>query len=534
MEQRCLLFTNIPHSTRLFAEYTGGFSGLHSFYPLSPHDNEGLKARASQIQYSPATRAAVAGILERQNQRLGAGPEVVKNIERLRKGAVAMVTGQQVVLLGGPVFAIYKALSVVKRARQLSDQGIDCVPIFWLATEDHDSAEVAHNVLRVPDGGLHSITIPATAPEGTPVGKIVLGEQGSAPIREAAKFVPEGSFRELVTECYSAGETLGSAFGKLFARLFGSLGLVLLDPSEPELHALAAPVFRDAAARSSEIIHALEERNQALESAGYHAQVNVTPALTPLFADVEGIRTPVRRAENGFVIGQQHFSLQQLDAYIAEKPEKFSPNVLLRPVIQDFLLPTVAYVGGPAEVAYFAQVGVVYEKLLGRVTPILPRFSATLVDPRTQRHLQQYRISVLDCFRPPQELRQLLASKTLPPELDATFAATEQELNLLLERVTGAVSKLDRTLHDAAEHSASKMRHQLSQLQAKAARAQAMRNAEVSRHAEGLSNTLYPNQKLQEREIAGISFLAQFGMETLGKIYDQIDLSCTGHAIVSL
>jgi len=177
---------------------------------------------------------------------------------------------------------------------------------------------------------------------------------------------------------------------------------------------------------------------------------------------------------------------------------------------------------------------VVYERLLGSVTPVLPRFSATLLDPRTQRHLQHYKLSVQECFRAPGELRQLLASRTLPSELNAVFSASEKELNVLLERVTEAVSKLDPTLRDAAEHSTSKIRHQLTQLQARAARAQAMRNAEVSRHAEVLSNTLYPNQKLQEREIAGISFLAQFGTETLDKIYSQMDLTCTGHAIVGL
>ena len=445
-----------------------------------------------------------------------------------------MVTGQQVVLLGGPLFAMYKALSVVKRARQLNERGIECVPIFWLATEDHDFAEISHNVLRTPDGNLHPITLPATAPEGTPVGKIAVGEHGSDAIRQAASLLPEGQFREMVTDCYARGETLGSAFGKLFARLFASLGLVLLDPSEPELHRLAAPIFREAARQSTEIMDGLEERSKAMEGAGYHAQVNITPSLTLLFADVEGVRTPVRRAGEEFVAGHQRFTAKELDACIAEAPEKFSPNVLLRPVIQDYLLPTVAYVGGPAEVAYFAQVGVVYEELLGSVTPALPRFSATLLDPRTQRHLEHYKISVQDCFRPMAELRQLLASKTLPPELEATFSASEQELNVLLERVIGAVSKLDATLHDAAEHSASKMRHQLSQLQARAVRAQAMRNAEVTRHAEMLSNTLYPNHKLQEREIAGVSFLAQFGMETLEKIYNQIDLTCTGHTTVAL
>ena len=534
MEARCLPFSNIPHTTRLFADYTGNFARVQDFYPLSPQDNKGLLERAAQIHYSPQLRASVTTILERQNQQLGSSAEAMKNIERLRSGSSVMVTGQQVALLGGPAFALYKALSAIKRAQQLTDTGVDCVPVFWLATEDHDFAEVSHNILRASDGSLHPVVIPSTAAEGTPVGKIAIGEQGSEIIREAAKLLAESPFREWLAECYQAKETLGSAFGKLFARIFADFGLILLDPSDPALHQLAAPIYRDAAARSAEIVAALEERGRALERAGYHEQVKVTAATTPLFADKDGIRTPIRRAGEGFLIGDERCTPEELDSCIAQHPEKFSPNVLLRPVVQDFLLPTVAYFGGPAEVAYFAQVGVVYEKLLGSVTPILPRASATLLDTRAQRKLEHYKLSPGDCFRSEQELRELLAAKTLPPEIESIFSESDQQLNALVERITAVVTRLDPTLRDAAENSASKMRHQLQQLQSRAARAQAMRSTEVTRHAGILANTLYPNQKLQEREIAGISFLAQFGAGALQQIYDQIDFTCTGHAMIAM
>jgi len=534
IEARCLPFSNIPHTTRLFADYTSNFARVQNFYPLSPQDSKGLMERAAQPHYSPQLRATVATVLERQNRQFGASAEVMKNIERLRNGSSAMVTGQQVALLGGPAFALYKALSAVKRAKQLTDAGLDCVPIFWLATEDHDFAEVSHSTLRGSDGSLHPVAIPPTAPEGTPVGKIAIGEQGSEIIREAGKLLAEGPFREWLTECYQSKETLGSAFGKLFARIFADFGLILLDPSDAALHQLAAPLYRDAAARSAEIVEALEERGRALERAGYHEQVKVTAATTPLFADKNGVRTPIRRTDEGFAIGDERCTTEELGSCIAQHPEKFSPNVLLRPVVQDFLLPTVAYLGGPAEVAYFAQVGVVYEKLLGRVTPILPRASVTLLDARAQRHVEHYKLSLTDCFRSEQELRELLAAKTLPPEIESTFSESDRELNILIERITAVVARLDPTLRDAAENSGSKMRHQLQQLQARAARAQAMRSTEVTRHAGVLASTLYPNQKLQEREIAGISFLAQFGAGALKQIYDQIDLACTGHAVIAM
>jgi bacillithiol biosynthesis cysteine-adding enzyme BshC len=538
MEARCLPFSSIPHTTRLFADYTGDFARVKDFYPTSPQDRTGLRQRASSLSYPPQLRAAVADVLERQNQQFGSSAETMKNINRLRSGSSAMVTGQQVVLLGGPAFAIYKALTVVKWAKQFTEAGADCVPIFWLATEDHDFAEVAHCVLRTADGTLYPVTISSTAPEGTPVGRIVIGEPGAAAISEAAKLLPESPYRDWLVECYQPQETLGSAFGKLFARVFAENGahhgLILLDPADAVLHQLSAPVYRDAIVRCAEIVDALEERDHALERAGYHDQVRVTSSTAPLFADQDGIRTPIRRDGHEFVIGEERCSIQQLDACIAQHPGRFSPNVLLRPVIQDFLLPTVAYFGGPAEVAYFAQVAVVYEKLLGRVTPIVPRFSATLIDARTQRHLQHYKISPQECFTREQELRELLAAKALPAEIETVFSQSEKELNVLVERVTETVTRIDGTLREAAEHSGSKMRHQLQQLVGRATRAQAMRNAEVTRHANVLASTLYPNQKLQEREIAGISFLAQFGAEALSRIYDQMDLSCTGHCFLPM
>jgi bacillithiol biosynthesis cysteine-adding enzyme BshC len=534
MEARCLPFSNIPHTTRLFADYTGDFARVKDFYPLSPQDHAGLRQRASALSYPPQLRAAVADVLERQNQQFGSSAETMKNIGRLRSGGSAMVTGQQVVLLGGPAFAIYKALTAIQQAKQLTETGADCVPVFWLATEDHDFAEVAQCVLRTANGALHPVTIPGTAPEGTPVGRIAIGEQGAAAINEAAKLLPESPYRDWLIESYQPQETMGSAFGKFFARIFAEHGLILLDPADITFHQLAAPIYRDAVVRCGEIVDALEQRGRALEAAGYHEQVKVTNSTTPLFADKDGIRTPVRRDGNEFVIGEERCSLEHLDACVAQHPEKFSPNVLLRPVVQDFLLPTVAYFGGPAEVAYFAQVAVVYEKLLGKVTPIRPRFSATLLDARTQRHLQNYKISPQECFTSEQELRELLAAKALPAEIETVFSQSEEELIVLIERLTEAVTKLDATLREAAEHSGSKMRHQLQQLLGRAARAQATRNTEITRHATVLTSTLYPNQELQEREIAGVSFLAQFGAETLFRIDAQMDACCTGHCFLPM
>jgi bacillithiol synthase len=219
---------------------------------------------------------------------------------------------------------------------------------------------------------------------------------------------------------------------------------------------------------------------------------------------------------------------------IASSPELFSPNVLLRPVVQDYLLPTLAYTGGPAEAAYFAQVGAAYEMLTGRVTPVVPRFSATLVEPKIQRLLERHRVGVLDVFGGPEALRQKLAAGNLPQELQAAFDATNKALDSNLKVIREKLEILDRTLVDAAQTAGSKMHHQLERLYTQAARAEAQKSELVGRHAETLTQALYPDKGLQERGIAGIYFVARYGAELLHQIHDAIRTDCHDHQVLEL
>ena len=219
---------------------------------------------------------------------------------------------------------------------------------------------------------------------------------------------------------------------------------------------------------------------------------------------------------------------------VASAPEQFSPNVLLRPIVQDYLLPTLAYTGGAAEAAYFAQAGAVYEALLGRVTPIVPRFSATIVEPKIQRLIERHGITVLDVFNGPDALRRQLATRNLPQDLQTAFDVVNRTLATNLEAIREKLEKLDRTLVDAAQTSISKIQHQLEKLQTQAARAEAQKNELVTRHAEALSQALYPEKGLQERAIGGLYFVARYGREFLQQIHDAIQPDCHDHQILEL
>jgi uncharacterized protein YllA (UPF0747 family) len=247
----------------------------------------------------------------------------------------------------------------------------------------------------------------------------------------------------------------------------------------------------------------------------------------------------VQRRSNGsreleFVIQEERISQAELQRRIASKPDDFSPNVLLRPVVQDYLLPTLAYTGGAAEVAYFAQAAVVYEALVDRVTPIVPRFSASIIELKSQALLDRYGLGLSDFFEGPEALRETLAKRTLPQELQAAFDQAEMALRKSLDGIGAPLARLDKTLVEAANNAASKMHHQLDQLRSRAARAELRQSEVLARHADQLSNALYPNKALAEREIAGIYFIARYGTELLRSLYDTIHTDCFDHQVISL
>jgi len=258
-----------------------------------------------------------------------------------------------------------------------------------------------------------------------------------------------------------------------------------------------------------------------------------------LFTLHNGARVPIHRRVNGggdaeFLIEDQRIARAELLQRIASSPRDFSANVLLRPVVQDYLLPTLAYVGGAAEVAYFAQADVVYRALLGKATPIVPRFSATIIEPKIGGLLEKYKLTLPDLFHGPERLREVIAAKTLPPDLQSAMDEANASIEKSLAKVKDRLAQLDSTLVDSAKRAGSKMHYQLERLRARAARAELLRNEILSRHAETMSNALFPEKGLQEREVAGIYPLARHGLDLLQQLYETIHPDCLDHQVVSL
>ena len=526
----CIPFSAIPHTTRLFSDFLSYSSDVRKFYPNPPDP-----ARvAAVVPRGTKIHTQVANALEKQNRAWGASEKTLENIRRLRQGAHAVVTGQQVGLFGGPVLALFKAASVLALAKQVESAGVDCVPVFWMATEDHDLAEVNQSLLLSADFQLAPFSVETEGKTDSPVANVRFAQGTSEVVAKAAHILGETLAAEYLWDSYRVGETFAGAYARLYTRLFAEHGLVLLDPSDAELHRIATPLLVEAIERAPELDEALLARNREITHAGYHEQVKITAESTPLFALVDGARAVIHRANGQFSIRKERLTPDELKRRIEEHPEKFNANVLLRPVLQDYWLPTLAYIGGPAEIAYFAQVGVLYEKLLGRVTTVLPRMSATLLEPKIEKLLDKYELNLQDLFHGETQLRDELAVRSLPQELKLDFERGRLAVDEAMQRISDSLHKLDSTLVEAARNAANKMRYQVGRLEKRASQAELRREEILARHAEMIENALYPKKTLQEREIAGLYFFAKYGVALIDRLIETAQNPCPEHKIVRL
>jgi len=535
MHCRALPIDVLPHQPKLLRDYLQSHERVSAFFQHQPGLQNILKV-ARALEYPDARRAEVAAVLRQQNELLGAGPATFANLSRFEKGAVAVVSGQQVGLFSGPGYAVYKAIAAVRIAKDLTEQGVDAVPVFWMATEDHDLDEVRRTTFFI-DGKLIEFELPQGAGNGAPVGRVPLGAEVEALQQAAVTSLggEQGELATLLNECYRAEETYGSGFGKLFARLLKHAGLILLDPLDLRLHSLAQPLFWRAVEERDEIDEALLQRDKQLEQAGYAPQVKVTSRSTVLFHISRDGRQVITDGEGKFQSGERTWNKEELLDAVRSEPENFSPNALFRPVVQDFLLPTVAYIGGPSEISYFAQSEVLYRHLLGRMPVMLPRPGFTLIDAKAQRLLKQYNIDVEQVWEGPQELGKRMSAASIPENLATLLQENGAEIQKRLKQWSDAVAVFDPTLKTAVETAQNKIEYQAEKLQQMIGRALDRKSGTVAAHQEFLSNLIYPRKSLQSREVCFLPFAARWGQAAFEEIERHSGLKNAGtHFIIPI
>jgi bacillithiol biosynthesis cysteine-adding enzyme BshC len=525
MQSTCVRHTELPHPSRLFTDYLYGFDRVARFYAHSPYDAESYRRAAAQVNYPDERRAALVEALAEQN---GGSPA----LDRLaRPGTVAVVTGQQVGLFSGPCYTIYKALTAAKLARRLTEMGIPAVPVFWLATEDHDYAEVNHCWVFDAQNRPVRLEIPGSNPERRPVGEIPVDGGPLDALRETLRDFPFGEETSaLVESAYANGRTFGAAFFHLLRQVLSSQDLLFLDPLHPAARRLAAPLLREAVEAAPDLTARVLERNRELTEAGYHAQVHLDEHTSLVFLLEGGRRLTLHRQNGEYSANSQRFSTGNL----AARAEQLSPNALLRPVIQDYMLPTVAYVGGPAELAYLAQSQVIYDSLLRRMPVALHRQSATLLDVRSAKLMDRYGLGLPDFFEGEEMLRERMARKLVPPELGDAVARTQSKSRQALDELAAVLARFDPTLEAALENSRRRIVWQLSKIERKAAREALRRNERAAGGAAYLNGLIYPEKHLQERFYSILPFLARHGLDLAGRLSDMLTLDCPDHRVLVL
>ncbi len=519
MDPACIPLTALPGTSQLFGDYCYNFGQVARFYRHDPHSPEALDAAARAVDYPTERRAAMAKALAGQN------PPSDLLTRFAQPGTVAVVTGQQVGLFSGPAYTIYKALTAARLAADLTARGTPAVPIFWLATEDHDFAEINHT--WVFDRGRNPVELRMEAPEGwqraqRPAGNYPVDQPPIDALRRAlAGFPYAEEVVAAVEEAYCPGASMGSGFRALLRKLLERVGMLVIDPMQPAVRAIGAPFMADALRAAPELKAALLNRGVELTRAGYHAQVLVEPKTSLFFLLEAGDRLTLRQPDAEF-------------AALADRAEAVSPNALLRPVWQDYLLPTAAYVGGPGEVAYFAQSCVLFDRMLGRMPVAFPRAGFTLLDPRAVKLLDRFGLTLPDVMVADEDLRQRIARSLVPDSLEAAFAETAQLTGTRLDALGAQLQEFDPTLAAAMAKSRAKILYQVDKLRRKTERETLRRDARASADAAYLRGLLYPQRHLQERLHSMLPFLAEYGFDLVDRLYERLTLRCPDHHVVAL
>ena len=562
MTLECHPISTLPGTTQLFRDFAEPSPAvpaiLRRWYPADPFSMDWAHHSPSLDE---SHRNRLADALLRQTDRFDAAGGVLANIERLKHGAAAVVTGQQVGLFGGPLLTLLKAATAIRKAQDATRiTGREHVPIFWLASEDHDLAEV-DQVSLLSKTAVETLHLGLDASKALPVGARVLGDRGdeghhrlAEELDKACELLGWAPICDLLRECYTPGATLASAFGRLITKLFADFGLIVMDAASRDFHALGAPALQYAIEHAAELETALIARSSELTAADYHAQVLVPEGHSLLFLleAQEGVtandlmkpavRIPLRRNSEGiWKAGSRTYTSVELLDILATAPERLSPNALLRPVFQDTILPTAAYVGGPAEIAYFAQSAVVYEKVLGRITPVLPRLSATLVEPAIAQTMAAHEVTfsqVIDALshgsKTSEELGLRLGARAMPIEGKRKIAAVGNAMDAELTALTEYMTAMSEDLGRSATISGNKLRYQMNRLRRMAANFELQKQASLQKHATAIALSLYPEGHLQERLLAGIWFLARHGDALPALLVDNAAQECPGHRVIFL
>ncbi len=528
----------LPGLPKLVLDYWTAFDKVASFYSHDFRNWENYARLAEQARrVARSHMAEIVSILSEQNRSFGCSGRTLENLQRLsHSDALAIVTGQQVGLFGGPLYTIYKALTIIKLTQELSHRlNAPVLPVFYLVSEDHDFAEVQWaGLIDRSNQFMRLQYLPEREQERRPVSQIMLEPSISQVIEQLAANTADSDFKQEVLkqlgECYQTGASFSTGFARWFTRLFAEYGIILLDASDPRLKRFAVPVFtRELQENLSN--QAMAETNQRLAALGYHAQLAMQPKRPNVFLLDQG-RHSLEWENGGYrnLHSGQRCSIDEL----IRRPELLSPKAALRPLVQDTLLPTIAYVGGPGEIAYWAQLKRVYEAFRLPMPIVVPRAGITLIEPKVRRHLERFSLSPAEVIVNPETTLGRAKLNLIPEDFRDRVAASRSNIEKEWKALGDQVARIDPTLQGSIEKVSHQISHQFDILESKIIKSFSQRESIVTEQLKAISESLLPEGKLQERQLNVVPFLIKYNWPILTKIFDAIDVNRLDHQLLEL
>jgi len=536
-----------PEKNRLFGAYLEKSASIRPFYDRIPGDP--LTDLLLQLSRRSYPRDALVSMLKTQNQGWGAESATLDNIERLKNShTLAVVTGQQAGVFGGPLYTIFKVMTAIQQSIFLNNQFPDYhfVPIFWMEVDDSDFDEIHHIQYIDKHNRLQRLELPEPESEqGKPIFLRTLPPEITDWFHRIRDDFFDTEFKSDVlnhyARCYTPGRPYTDALACLLLSLFSSHGLIVLNPTAPEIKQLGRPFFETLLHGGQELITALQERNRQLQQAGFDPQVHINPRQTFLFfIDEDGRRVRIDREDARTLLfkypeGYRPAPREQVLELLEKHPERFTTNVVSRPLFQDRLLPTIIYIAGPAEVAYFAQLHSIYQQLNIPMPVIHPRHRFTLVESKIQKILQKYQLDYPTIFeKQHQILKEWLQREANAQPVIQTFLEIQQHVDRQLKTFLPALEAFDPTLIKALQHTRASIQSNLNKFQQKLERSLQNRHQTLTRQLEKMLLHFFPQHAPQERVLNMIYFQIKYGWQFPDQLLERMPADTLPHWIVEL
>jgi len=532
-------FSEFRSFSKLFKEYTENFDALAPFFNGDFRSDEQLIEACERTNVRHPDRSKLSAILRRQAADFGVSEQSERLIAKLEDpNSVAVVTGQQLGLFGGPLYTLLKSLTAIQLAERmetLSTQPV--VPIFWLEGEDHDFEEVASTGL-LTGSGLQTVTYTPSNDSATEtaIGRLTLSEEVVSAIDELQEILPPTDFRDdlldVVRSAYAPGRSMLEAFVTLVDHILGPGKILFVSPDDSGLKEMAAPLFdrelTDFASSSERLLSSSAKLEES-----FHVQVKTDP--TNLFLHGDERRTALDAVENGFETRDgQAFSLQALQSLLEESPGSFSPNVVMRPLMQDFVLPTAAYVAGPGEVAYFAQFKSLYDWAGIEMPIVYPRASCTLLEKRISKIVDRDELNIPDFEEQFEKVFRSVVLDAMETDLAEEFKSASAGLHQAINTIKPVIESVDRSLVRSADALRATFMKEWSRLQDRVLKAEKQQHETLKLQLEKVSTNLFPSGIPQERFVSPLYFLNKYGPDFGMQLAELIELDTTSHQVINI